>query len=157
VDILELLFEDHVFFKDRLKQLNVLAASQEFAPNRAVALELVKDIRKRQKDHLRREVELLFPAMKEALVSLKISPIDPSVIHHLQEEHSGIGRNLYLLQQELETLPIGQSWFKSLQRLEEPLLAHIDMEDKRIFPQAAKVISKETLERLARSTDFFTN
>ncbi|MBK8870987.1 MAG: hemerythrin domain-containing protein [Elusimicrobia bacterium] len=157
MDILEFLIEDHVFFKDRLNQLHVLAFTQDFAPNRAVALDLVKDIRKRQKDHLRREVELLFPAMKEALASLKISPIDPSVIHHLQEEHTGIGRNLYLLQQELETLPIGQSWLKSLQRVEEPLLAHIDMEDNRIFPQAVKVISKDILERLSRSIDIFTN
>lgn len=155
--ILDLLNDDHVFFKDRLNQLSVLAAANEFSPNRAVALQLVKDIRKRQKDHLRREVELLFPAMVEALSSLKISPIDPSVLHHLQEEHSGIGRNLYLLEQELETLPIGQSWLKSLQRVEDPLLAHIDMEDKRIFPQAAKVISKDVLDRLARTTDFLSS
>lgn len=152
-----MLIDDHVFFKDRLNQLRVLAAAQEFAPNRAVALNLVKDIRKRQKNHLRREVELLFPAMKDALTSLKISPIDPSVIHHLQEEHSGIGRSLYLLQQELESLPIGHSWMKSLIRVEEPFLAHIDMEDSRIFPQAVKVIPKDALDRLARATDIFIN
>lgn len=155
MDILEILTDDHGFFKDRLGQLKVLAASEEFNPNRTVALGLVKEMRKRQKNHIRREVDILFPAMKEALTSLKISPIDPSVIHHLQEEHSGIGRNLYLLQQELELVPVGQSWMKSLLRVNDPFLAHIEMEDKRIFPQAARVISKDALEKMARATDYF--
>lgn len=149
VNLVQILKEDHTFFRGRFQQLQTLARSSEMTDNTALVLALVKDLRKRHQIHLRRETEVLIPALVETYLKKKIKPTDSFLLLHLQEEHLTVGRSVYLLEQELATQPPSLLWIQKLDKLVAAYLPHMDLEEKGLFPEAEKNLTPQRLEKMA--------
>ncbi|MBL8024477.1 MAG: hemerythrin domain-containing protein [Elusimicrobia bacterium] len=152
--ILQQLNDDHAYFKEVFVKLGDLATAPSNEGNEIQASELVQDFRSRHKLHLRRETEVLFPALLDA-IQRDMSTIKPAaVLHHLQEEHGGIGRIVYLLEQELSMTPAAPAWITSFQKLVEVLVPHMKDEEDNVFPEAYKLLPQEQLIRMAQEVSF---
>ena len=150
MDLIHVLSDDHVYFRGRFHQLQTLARTSEMADDKPLIRSLVKDFRRRHQIHLRRETEVLIPALLEVYRRKKIKPADAFLLQHLQEEHLTVGRNVYLLAQALDVRPLPPLWVKHLESLVAAYLPHMDREEKGLFPEAEKCFSLEQLEKMAR-------
>lgn len=149
VNLVEILKEDHTFFRSRFQQLQTLARTSEMTDNTALVLALVKDLRKRHQIHLRRETEVLIPGLVEAYRKQKIKTTDSFLLLHLQEEHLTVGRSVYLLEHELASKPPSLSWIQKLDKLVAVYLPHMEHEEKGLFPESEKNLTPQQLKKMA--------
>lgn len=149
MSIIQILIEDHAFFRERFSQLGTLASLSEMSGTASLKIALINEFRKRHKVHLRRETELLIPALKEAYRKMNAKPMVPFLLLHLQEEHLSIGRNLYLLEQELLARTEGKDWVLILDKIVSSYIPHMDNEEKNLFPESQKFLSLKQLEKMA--------
>lgn len=149
MSLVQLLIEDHSFFRDRFQQIQTLGFLSEIPNNNSLLLALTNEFRKRHKIHLRRETEILIPGLKEAYRKLGIKPKDPFLLLHLEEEHISVGRNMYLLEQELMDCSSSKDWVSLLQKVILSYLPHMEKEERGLFPEAKKIIPLKQLEIMA--------
>lgn len=152
--ILQQLLDDHAYFREVIARVADLAAAPSHDDNGLRASELFRDFRDRHKLHLRREVEVLFPALLEA-IQRDMSYLKPAaILHHLQEEHGDIGRIIYVLEQELSEIPAAPSWVESFRELVNAFGPHMKDEEEKLFPEADKLLPCEQLMRMAQAVSF---
>lgn len=152
--ILQQLNDDHAYFREVIARVADLATAPSHDDNGRRASELFRDFRDRHKLHLRREVEVLFPALLEA-IQRDMSNLKPAaVLHHLQEEHGEIGRIVYVLEQELSERPTSTSWVESFRKLVDDFGPHMEDEEENLFPEADKLLPREQLMTMAQAVSF---
>lgn len=147
--IIQVLKEDHAFFRDRFQQIKTLSLGTEIHGDDALILALVKEFRKRHKIHIRRETELLIPALMEAYRKTDVKVSDEFLLFHLREEHLSVGRSIYLLEKEMENHQAPSHWISLLDSLTDIYLPHMDREENALFPEAEKFLTSRQLEILA--------
>jgi len=151
VNLIQILKEDHSFFRSRFQQLQTLARASEMVDNTPLVLSLVKEFRKRHQIHLRRETEVLIPRLLDVYRKKNIKPTDSFLLLHLQEEHLTVGRSIYLLDQELtHSASPSLLWVQKLDKLVTAYLLHMEHEEKGLFPEAEFAFSLQQLEKMAR-------
>lgn len=148
MNLIQILKEDHSFFRGRFQQLQTLARASEMADTKPLVLSLIKELRKRHKIHVRRETEVLLPKLLDAYRTKKIKPTDPFLLQHLQEEHLTVGRCVYVLEQEMITVPLSLLWAQKLDQLMAAYLPHMDREEEELFPEAEKNLTLNQLEKM---------
>ena len=152
--ILQQLTDDHAFFKETFAALDTLVTRPEEEESILRASTLVQTFRERHRVHLYRESSVLFPSLLGYL-QMGLSPITRAAIyHHLQEEHMGVGRNVYLLEMDLVSRPLNAAWLKSYKVLSDTFIPHMANEEETVFPEAARVMPPEQLETMAHSKFF---
>jgi hypothetical protein len=149
VNLIHILKEDHAFFRERFHQLQTIARTNEMLDSMPLVLAMVKEFRKRHHIHIRRETEVLIPALIDAFLKQKSKPTDAFLLLHLQEEHLAVGRNVYLLEQEVSIHPPSLDWVRKLDALVAAYIPHMDLEERGFFPEAEKNLSPSHLSKLA--------
>jgi hypothetical protein len=149
MSLVQLLIEDHSFFRNRFQQIRTLGSLSEINKNTSLLLALTNEFRKRHKIHLRRETELLIPSLKEAYRKQGIKPTNPFLLFHLEEEHVSVGRNMYLLEQELTASSISKACVPLLQKVILSYIPHMEKEERDLFPEAERLIPLKQLEKMA--------
>ncbi len=150
MSLIQILKEDHSFFRSRFQQLQTLARASEMVDNQSLVLSLVKEFRKRHQIHLRRETEVLIPKLFDVYRKQKMKPTDSFLLLHLQEEHLTVGRSVYLLEQELiHSVFPSLLWVQKLDKLVAAYLAHMENEEKGLFPEAEFKFTPAQLEKMA--------
>ncbi|MBP9699623.1 MAG: hemerythrin domain-containing protein [Elusimicrobia bacterium] len=149
MNLVQILKEDHSFFRGRFPQLQTLARASEMVDNKPLVLSLVKELRKRHQIHIRRETEVLIPKLVDVYRKEKLKMVDSFLLLHLQEEHLTVGRSVYLLEQELAIQPPSLLWIQKLDKLVAAYIPHMDNEEKGLFPEAEKYLTPQQLEKMA--------
>ena len=151
MSLIQILLEDHAFFREKFHQMKTLGAIGDMKGTLDLKLALTHEFRQRHKIHLRRETELLIPSLHEAYRKRGIKPTDPFLLLHLQEEHISVGRNMYLLEEELAAGPESEGWALTLGKIIASYIPHMEREEKGLFPEAVKYLSLKQLEKLAHT------
>lgn len=149
MNLIQILLEDHTFFRGRFQQLQTLARSGELLENTRLLSALIKDLRKRHQIHLRRETELLIPALVDAYRKKSIKPTDSFLLLHLQEEHLTVGRSVYFLDHHLDAHPPSLQWIQKLDALATAYTLHMEREETGLFPESEKNLAPQHLEKMA--------
>lgn len=152
--ILQQLNEDHAFFRETFSQMDSLSSSPEQEEAVLRASELVQHFRTRHRVHLYRESSVLFPALLGYLQTDQTRMTRSEIFHHLQEEHLDVGRNLYVLEQDIVSRPLNAKWLKSFRELTDVFVPHMKNEEDYVFPEASRLMPEKQLESMSYS-EFF--
>ncbi len=101
--------------------------------------QLFKQLKSELEIHARLEEALLYPLLKEADKTHKMT-LESFEEHHLIEK----------LLIELSTQPITEEWDAKLTVLKENVEHHVKEEEEDLFPSAQKVLDRETLVNLGK-------
>jgi iron-sulfur cluster repair protein YtfE (RIC family) len=152
--IIEQLNDDHHFFREMFEEMEILASSPAQEESVLRASELVQIFRHRHRIHLHRESSVLFPALLGYLQTDQTHLTRSEIFHHLQEEHMGVGRNIYALEQDIVSRPLSAKWLRSFRELADTFVPHMKREEEHVFPEASRLMPEKQLETMAYS-EFF--
>lgn len=149
--IIQILHADHAYFREGFRQVEKIVLARKSKKTTTLAMTIVKDLRKRHKNHLRWEAEVLFPGLQEAFRKRRVKPKDPLILRHLEEEHRDVGRAIYLLDQDLSSEPPSRTWPDRFKSFRDLFVSHMQREEEHLFPEALKLINQKELEKMGRA------
>lgn len=134
-DAIALLKQDHQIVEALLEEL---ASSSDRATRRRG--ELLEEIETEIKVHAQIEEEIFYPAFKEA-----VKKTEQKLYYEALEEH----RAAMFVLKDLLKADAGTPQFPARAKvLKELILHHVEEEEKELFPQAKKSLSREELQEL---------
>lgn len=151
--VIDHLLKDHQQFLKFFHEIDLLSRVPPLRRDDRQAAQRVAELQIYYRRHLRRESEILFPALKKEFDLAQTCVLEPSILNHLTEEHAIAGRTLYLLREQLSSRPPKVLWPKTFRVLRREMTDHFRREEENLFPMAASLLGQEKMESLGHQID----
>lgn len=154
MSIIERFLEDHRFFRQHMEEARKTAERLPAGEPPPILSDVDREFTQRLRRHARMEAELLFPCLQRASPEDVRHETVKKYLDHGTDEHASVAKRHATLTETVNpSSHLREEWRSALHHFAEGLERHMEMEEREIFPDAARLLTPEILAELNKKAD----